>query len=471
MFALGGCTQILGLDEPTAVTGRYATRAIRNGTDKLPVLETVPRELDIAMLRLDGELPRPVDLDASGRLAFILGNAGDPYRIAMTRDGTTLEYQLAAPALDLTPPSFGRSDRAKVPMSTGIGYEITGTVTSQYSMVATTGVWASGDRGNTGTNTNFVVDWTSANPLSNPIGMIDFGLGDRTYMLIFDRNAGTTQTHIIIKQYREDDVKLTAGVVTSFMGPVMNISPTDCAHVKVPLLAENTRLMATGLPAAIQKTWDVLALPAPVLGPEGLLVARANTANLTADPDVMSMIANPFPGHTLGVRMVVVADFDIAYPGASAIKMPVQSTHVVAPPSACSSPTAFTKFVGVPDDFKLAGTAPGMVTLDRSRDPVLSWSMKMGTADRYTIAIREVLGVPDGAGGTTTDLGPLAPTVYITTDKSATIDLARLVMGKSYVFVVIAEEGFPDIAKGDLYASSLPFGRILAWSDVFTIAN
>lgn len=473
MFVLlCGCTQVLGLDEPTAVTGRYVARAIRNDSSLAPLAELVTRPDTLVVRTL--EPPETLEPDSNGRFAFLVPRRGELVRLVVTRDNQTTEFQLATADIDLAVPMYGRPERAKVTPMTSLGYMISNaTGASAFTQVATTGIWAQAVKPSAEPNTNFTIDWSSASPLSRPIGMLDGTAGDRAYFLLFDRFPPTgTATYYSLTRFREDTVTLAAGATININTTAMNVPSSTCVHVRAPLVAESARLAAAGLTVPMMATryWEIAAQPAPMLGPEGFMVSRAYNTQLTADVDAQIMVANPFPSHALALRMVVIAAQDILAPGAtSALIASASTNHWSAVGDGCSSPTTVTPSIALLGDARLAGAGPGSVTLDRSTDPVLAWTVKSGAADRYTVNVMEVTAVPDTCT-TNTVLGPVLAT-YITTAPSILVDQTKLVAGKHYVFQITSDLGLPNAAKGDLFTATLPYARSTVYSGVFTMAN
>ena len=471
---LAACNSVLGLDEPSAVTGRYAARALRNGPSG-PLAEIVTRPDTLVVRTLDP--PETLAPDSAGRFAFLVPHSGDLVRLALMRDNIQLaEFQLANDDIDIALPIFGRPERnTKIPMGTGIGYMISNaTGANPDATVATTGIWTQATRPTGQGNTNFTIPWATATPLTPPLGMLDGTAGDRAYFLLFDRIPATgTATHVGITKFREDIVTLSAGTSIQ-MGTAMPADTSSCVHLRAPVMAEVARLTAAGFTNAsmtMTRNWEIIAQPAPLLGPAGLVVARAPTIPTTAtDVDAQIMVANPFPGHTLAVRMFVAATQDVTAPGAMIPATPfIETVHYADASGGCTTTAAITPSAALPADARLAG-AEGTVTLDRSTDPTLTWTNKSGTADRYAIALREVTAIPDACGTPTTTIGsPLA--MYVTTAPSVLIDRAQLAMGKSYVFQITSELGLPNASKGDLYTSALPYAASVIYTSVFTIAN
>lgn len=460
---LAGCAQIFDLDDRApSVIGTHVRREIRNDASHFPVVVEVPYETIEAIAVLDDGTRSTVHWESDGTFWFPVARWDQPYRLQITADGATAEYQHHSRFLRLGSRSVGRLDRATVPAGTALEYVVDDAPSNGVVTVATTGVWSE-TSAPVGANSSFTIDWIKTIPLSPPRGLIDAAQFDRAYWIHHDTFASPEgEAYWGLSRYREDDITLAAGQVTSVVGSSIPIDASSCVRIDLKNQTEATRLQNAGLGTAVFGAWSLRAVPAPAVNASGLGLASMAAPSDLRDVTFDVRFGNPFPGHQPLLVSRVSINRGVIAPGAATVAPLQCGTIRWTTPSLddCATPTTTAGTVGVPGMATLDGnelaTDRQLLPIDESREQlVLRWALATdGPVDHYVVSLVEALS----SRGTTTL--PVRAT-YVTVEPSVVIDPALFHPGKLYMFSIVARTGFPRSADGDLIEQVYPLEE--AW--------
>ena len=459
-------------DAPSyAITGRELVRQIANDAQHEPAVTDVPRHTVTITQLLPGGSTAPVTVGADGSFAFASPTA--QLRLAVVRDGgVPAEYQLTATQLDFAEASAGRYDRVAPGVGTALVVATTGS-TAGTAVVDTTGLWTQTTQP-PGSSSNFTLDWTRADALSGPPGLLDAGANDRVYVTYFNNVAGG---YVAMNEACSADVTMTSGAAAMAACASAPLTLDRCVHLQAKVVAEDQRL-AAALPASTPYTsagvsWVVGALPAPQVDPVGglrLAYGGVQTAPST-DIDQDIAFANPFPGHAAAVAVQVARTRSFALPGAGPTSLTAKTLEIVAPAADCTTPTVVMDDVGIAAPPVLDGLAldhDGVTAaLDRTRPHALAWGLgASGGADTWVVYLYAATAP---AGQTQLAL----QRVFVAAEPAVELDAADLPAG-TYLFRVDGYELYPHAVDGDfrtLRFPAAPFAQSSVWSGSFVVTD
>ncbi|MDB4957803.1 MAG: hypothetical protein JWO36_5372 [Myxococcales bacterium] len=439
------------------VTGKYVLREVTNDSQHTPMITEVPvRSLALSVTLADGSSPH-VDVQPDGTFSFSRAASDQPYRLRVVADGAKpVEYQLAAPHVDIAPPLWGRYDRTAVPANTVMSVTATG-ASSGTSVIVTTGLWTQTVRTN-GNNGAFTLDWRTAGSLSGPIGLLDAAKSDRTYVVTYD-SGGTNPPYTRITTACSADVSLTPGATTPASCTIAPVAQNRCIHVAAHVATELSRIAAATAGTFTYPTnafnWIAMAAPTPSLGPGGAPWLAYDGGTPTTDIDRnMTLVGNPFPGHDVSIEMTVARARSLTLPGATATSLAIYTQHYVKPAPDCATTTDLSGVIAFPSLPALDGFVLGndlfSLELDRSQLHDLTWSVASPGAVTYWVV--QLHAVTNVGGATALDYRY----AWVATDPHVTIDPALLESNTSYVVYVIASTVFVNPAQGDFRTIDYP---------------
>jgi hypothetical protein len=442
------------------ISAHDVVRDLRDDMQALPIVDERPYNSLVASVRQPDGTWTPVAVAADGTFSFA---ADGSYRLQLAADGgRPLELQLAAPHLDLAGSVGARYDRAPVPAGTQLAVTLGNPSSTGVSGIASTGVWAGTTRQN-GTNASFVVDWTQI-----ASGLLDTSAYDKLYGLTYDsvdNPAFTTITGAC-----SSDVTMTGGAATAAGCTLAPLVRDHCVHIVAHVAAEDARIVAAlaGAPAfsTAVYAWNIDAVPAPSLGPVGLLSIAGYGVNATPTADIdrdLTMYAVPFLGHAPMVIMSVVRQRTTA----AGLTLSAYTQHYVQPAPDCATPTDIpgtAAIAGVPTLDGVALASDNVeIALDPTRDHELAWPVASGTADLWVVNLYTVTGAQ------------LAyQRAWLTADPHVAIDAAQLPAGASYLFHIRGVLGAPNVRTGDLRTISYPaapYADSVVPSAIFEVTN
>jgi hypothetical protein len=440
------------------VMSRDVARDLRDDMQALPIVDERPYNSLVASVRQPDGTWSPLAVAADGTFSFA---ADGSYRLELSADGgRTLELQLAATHLDLAGSIGGRYERAPVPAGTQLAVTLGNPSATGVSAIASTGIWFGTTRQN-GTNASFVVDWTAS-------GLLDAGAYDKLYGLTYDSVDNPAFT--AITSACSSDVTMTGGTATPAGCTLAPVVRDHCVHIVAHVTAEDARVVAAlaGAPAfaTAAYSWNIDAVPAPSLGPVGLLSIAGYGVNAAPTADIdrdLTMYAVPFLGHAPMVITSVVRQRTTS----AGLTLSAYTQHYVQPAPDCATPTDIPGTVAIAGVPTLDGVALASdnveVALDPTRDHELAWPVASGTADLWVVNLYTVTGAQ------------LAyQRAWLTADPHIAIDAAQLPAGASYVFYIRAVAGVPGARAGDLRTvayPAAPYADSVVPSAIFGVTN
>lgn len=465
------------LDAPTAdaapidafatVTGRFRALDLRNDTDHLPFVEDRAFTTLTGRVRNDDGSWADIAVGADGSFSFPLPESRG-YRLELTPDGTfPFELQLGLEHLDLVQRYGRRYERTPVPPGTTLSVSLPGAPGTGNAMIESTGIWTALGRAN-GTNAGFSLDWTSAP------GLLDASANDRAYAAVLD-TVGSPAYQTLTRACSAD-VTMTGGAATPLTCTLAALPLERCMHIRAHFPEEYTRMLAA-LPMGIAYTqsysWNIYGAPSASLGPTGLLVVAG--VGYTAFPPPLfdrdqTKYSVPFAGHVPVVTMTMQAYRTLLLPGTTTgPQISVLTQHFVLAAADCTTPTELLGTVALAGEPFLSGVildhdANGF-EIDRSQDLDLTWPVAAnGRADYWGVNLFALT-----MQGTATSLA-LARRWTVETPHVA-VDPTLLTPGTSYIVQIVAVQGSPEAAGGDLRTQIFPWATSQQWSGIFGVQN
>jgi hypothetical protein len=461
------------------VTGHAIVRDAINDALHQPTVVELPWHSITASVELaDGSTP-PVTIAADGTFSFPRTAADQPYRLTVVTDnGAPVEYQLAAPHVEIAGRIAGHYDRTPPTAGTLLQVSLPGAPGGGASNVQTTGLWTQTQR-SSGGNDNFTIDWTAAGSLSGTLGMLDASKQDRAYFTILDAGGTATPQYTRITNVCSADLTLTAGATTPATCALAAQPQDHCAHLAVHVVTEMNRLVTAlaGGPSypIVGYQWLIQAIPVASFGPVAGLTLATQSGNILPATDLdrdQTTFGNPFPGHSLALVMSVVRARTIALPSTTGVNLNAATTVWTTLAPDCSTTSDLGSVIAYPSLPTLDGVRldnDGLtVALDRTRDHELAWSVAAsGSVDYWLARVWAVVNVAN-----TTQL-QLRRT-WVTLDPHVSIDPAVFEANTTYVVETISVLAFLNAAAGDFRTVGFPaspYGVGARMSTMFRVTN
>ena len=460
LLALLGCNQLLGLDQTApiadegSVTGVHLLRSIVNQPDGTPVVMTTPfargaLEVDV---ELDDGTRRDVTLADDGTFSFTTATVGQRYSLTFRSRYSSRTYQHDATNLVLIERVAGRADRQLVPANTFIEYALTNRPISPTAIeeIQSTGIWA---RVDITALAGGMVDWSTASPQTEPLGLLDAAHNDVAYYVQYDVQGAYYRAMWSARA----PVTLLGGQTTIVPGTAVAVAADMCTRVQWDAPRELERVTSSiDDETSTVAVWGIAATPLADLATTARLPLAFANGTVQAPVDEMVSYGNPyFPGARSADLATIVYRTKAAWI-VLAVAMPVAAdcaTPTVLPVG--ETPYALT--------MQLAGTVldstDQIVALDRSQPVRVTWqAAPTGRADDALLLLREIVGVPGGSSVST-----LKAIVY-TTAAEATLDSAMLESGHRYELNVTLRGGLPGASTGDYdhLAPTLTAGSLMS---------
>ncbi len=439
------------------ITGRDVARDVRciDATRVPSVIDEPFQTLDATAIAADGTTTS-VPVAADGTFSFT-APAGARYRLSTTADGGgTVEYQLAAPMLDIGARIVGRYPRTAAPAGTTLTASITGNVPGGgYALIGSVGLWNLVIR-TSGNNQSFTVPWTQAVSLSGTVGLIDASAYDRVYWLAADV-AGAAPQYYTLTNACSEDFTMVAGTANTLTCAAAPVTQDHCVHVTAHVVDEAARLAAAA-PANFTTqgwAWQLFAIPAPALGPiGGLSVAYYPSNGMPTDVDRDVTFGVPFPGHDVALQLQLLRGRTLALGSAQATTIYANTTHLVKPAGDCTTPSVIAGSIAIPTQPALDGVGLSAdhteLSLDRTRQHALTWDVAAaGTHDYWAVRLFELT-----APNNQTELDVRGS--WVTDITSLVVDPAVFIAGSTYLIEVEGVSAYANAAGGDFRTPSYP---------------
>jgi hypothetical protein len=429
---------------------------------------------------LDDGSTVPIDYRDNGTFSFPISRAGQPYRMLVTADGSTIEYQHTASQLELASLLAGRPNRRPLSyaqLTFGFDAAPPGGLATSTAFLASTGLWT---YTNTATYGPVAFDWRLASFVTPAVaGMLDADEHDRIYTIEYgSTTVAGGPAYSLYSKVGMSEVTLAANTSVPLATPIP-VGPASCIHVQTGSATARARVMAA-LPRTASTTqtteadWVVFAAPAPdqlsVVG----LIPIAQVGYMPAmDLDIMPVFYNPYPAPLI-VEAGAFEFFDLALPGATPVQvvnslrryMPVESMAAASCPSATLADAHPT--IGIPGTPTIGGIALDQddqsVQLDLKHDVPVTWQIvDPGPIDFTTVFLERL----ENVNGTTvvTTVRPID-----VVGQSAVLDPSLLEPGQTYAILLSGVIGRPMAAIGDYATVSSTLEQVTSWSHTFVVA-
>jgi hypothetical protein len=456
-------------DDSLTVTGVYTRDRVANDAAGAPqaTRESVSASALSLSVVLDDTHEPAVDYDsATGAFSFARASADQGYRLSLTFDGSTTDFQIALPHVEFRDAVIGRADPAPVTQPTLLTFDL-GQEAAPIAVMST-GTWS-----NSGFATeppDFTYDWRTAPAAAPPaVGLLDGAAGDRLYVAQATTTLGGSDgpPYTAITSVATFAPTLQDGVALT-LGSDYEVTPPTCATIATRNVEEIARFAqdAAGSDTTTYVgEWGAFALPDAPLSVNGeLLLASAADGAAPTDATNTASFAAPVPG-ALFVSFVTALGRTVQSTAGSFELAAVASRYwlpIVRGADCATNTVPAPPVTGVPYGLALGGvdlsTADVAAPFDPDADATLTWQVD-GPADAFAVGVYEI----DDTGGA--PVQTLVRTI-VTLTPTAVVPAETFRGGYPYLISVAAIVGESSSGSGVFGPFDYPLGVVTTFSYV-----